>query len=159
MARWRRSESQVQDDIAAQSKVCCVCEERKPFDEFYNLKNKSDGKSYRCKVCDGIAREKHRKKNKEKVQGLSRIQNLQNKYGLRESEYQAMMDDQRGCCKICGESLINPDGPKQQMCVDHDHNTGKVRGLLCTNCNSLLGQAKDSIDNLKRAIKYLKENT
>jgi hypothetical protein len=56
-------------------------------------------------------------------------------------------------CKICGkpETAIN----KKYLCIDHDHGTLKVRGLLCDNCNKGLGCFKDDIEALKKAIEYL----
>lgn len=62
---------------------------------------------------------------------------------------------QDGRCWICG--LAQEDN-KMALCVDHNHTTGKVRGLLCQVCNKALGNFKDSIELLERAITYLKEN-
>jgi hypothetical protein len=59
---------------------------------------------------------------------------------------------QKGRCAICG---IHQADLKRALCLDHDHKTGKVRGLLCYNCNFLIGNAKDNIGTLQRAIKYL----
>lgn len=70
--------------------------------------------------------------------------------GLSPADYQAMLDEQGGVCAICGD----PPGV-QALAVDHDHATGYVRGLLCTNCNHLLGKAKDNRTVLEAAIAYL----
>lgn len=66
---------------------------------------------------------------------------------------------QDGSCVIClGENKVKYKDEKETFfCIDHDHFTGKVRGLLCVQCNAALGQFKESIDNLERAIKYLKK--
>lgn len=69
------------------------------------------------------------------------------------SEYNRMLGVQNGLCKICG--MIN-DG--KSLCVDHCHKTGKIRGLLCANCNSGIGMMKDSPDILRNAIDYLVNN-
>lgn len=64
-----------------------------------------------------------------------------------------MLEAQGGCCAICKA----PKGNK--LCVDHDHRTGKVRGLLCSNCNAGLGMFKDSEDLLQSAKGYLNNRT
>ena len=69
-------------------------------------------------------------------------------YGLTQDEYELMVSLRFGKCDICG--VVPP-----KLFIDHDHGTGEVRGLLCSPCNTSLGGFKDSIDNLKAAIKYL----
>jgi hypothetical protein len=74
------------------------------------------------------------------------------KYGLTEEEYKGLFNKQENKCAICGcEFNKNNKG-----FVDHSHVTNKVRGLLCTKCNTLLGMANDNIEILEKAIKYLK---
>jgi len=75
-------------------------------------------------------------------------------YNLTLEEYDQMFKDQNGCCKICNTSQTKL---KKILCVDHDHKTGLVRGLLCHNCNRMLGSAKDSKEVLLNAIEYLKQ--
>lgn len=77
------------------------------------------------------------------------------KYGITEEEYQQMVVKQQGVCKICNNPPVKF---KPVLYVDHDHETGKVRGLLCHFCNAGIGMLKDSPALLKRAIKYLKSN-
>ena len=67
--------------------------------------------------------------------------------------WRQLFDKQAGCCAICGKHQANL---KQTMNVDHNHKTGKIRGLLCHNCNLLLGFAEENIQTLKNAINYLK---
>jgi hypothetical protein len=94
---------------------------------------------------------KWRKQNKEKYQGQWLRSNIK-KLGvdITESEYYEMVDDQNGVCLICRK----PD-PKGRLCIDHDHDTMKVRGLLCRNCNLALGNFKDDPLLLERAALYL----
>jgi len=73
------------------------------------------------------------------------------KYNLTEGEFYELFDKQDGRCAICHVEMDKP-------CVDHDHKTGRVRGLLCTQCNTGLGMFKDSIRNLASAIVYLEDN-
>ena len=77
---------------------------------------------------------------------------LKTKYGLTRKQYEQMLVDQRHGCAICA----SPDpGGRGEFHVDHDHVTRRVRGLLCTNCNSMLGRAKDSPSVLRHAADYL----
>lgn len=79
--------------------------------------------------------------------------NLRAKYGISLVEYQKMVLDHGGVCAICHEP--NYDG--RRLVVDHCHDTGKVRGLLCNACNGGIGLLKDSVLRLESAINYLKE--
>lgn len=65
--------------------------------------------------------------------------------------YDQLFEKQQGLCAICKKE------DNIRLCVDHDHVTGKVRGLLCKNCNGLLGYAHDSVDALQNAIDYLRQ--
>ena len=76
------------------------------------------------------------------------------KYGITLDEYKDMLTIQFSGCTLCGKTIIENG---KLLAVDHDHNTGKVRGLLCTNCNIMLGLAKDNLELLKKAIKYLSQ--
>lgn len=69
-------------------------------------------------------------------------------YGISPSTYNFLMETQKGKCMICRNDMIKP-------CVDHNHVTGKVRALLCPQCNSGLGFFKENIVSLENAIKYL----
>jgi len=73
-------------------------------------------------------------------------------YGLSETEYYTMMKEQNHSCKICKK---HKSDFARGLAVDHDHITGKIRGLLCKNCNVALGEIKDNIETLKRMINYL----
>lgn len=77
------------------------------------------------------------------------------------SNFKALVEAQSNLCKICNQPetcLYNKQpGKVRDLCVDHCHKTGKVRGLLCDSCNVLLGRAKDSVEICLRAAKYLEE--
>jgi len=85
---------------------------------------------------------------------------LKRKYGITLEQYEVMHDEQNGVCKICGnpETRKNPytDMPSR-MPVDHCHETGKIRGLLCTDCNVGIGKLNDDIKLLEKAIEYLRK--
>ena len=75
------------------------------------------------------------------------------------SRCQEMVEKQGDRCAICGTSeKRNARGKKRYWSVDHDHETGKIRALLCQKCNALIGLAQDDIAVLERAIAYLKEH-
>ncbi len=77
---------------------------------------------------------------------------LGKKYGVTPEDYAALMVAQDGRCAIC---LTSDPSPWDQLSVDHDHKTGRVRGLLCMKCNSCLGYVQDSPDLLRKAVRYL----
>jgi hypothetical protein len=83
--------------------------------------------------------------------------NLQKKYGLSLVERQALIKASKYMCPICKIPYCETDSLKLWP-IDHDHETGKIRNVLCVSCNSGLGMFKDSIDNLKNAIKYLNKH-
>src|SRR5438132_979207 len=87
--------------------------------------------------------------NKDKI----RQQHITTNYGLSGSDVQQMVSHQLGVCAICESTLII--GGKSGMHVDHDHSTGKVRGLLCMSCNRGLGGFRDNPESLRAAIRYL----
>ncbi|MGH7383314.1 MAG: endonuclease VII domain-containing protein [Candidatus Methylomirabilales bacterium] len=102
-----------------------------------------------------------RDKNREKLRadnarwrrensGRLREYRLKSIWGMTAEEYRSLFDLQNGLCAICRE----PPGD-QSLAVDHDHNTGKVRGLLCKNCNLGIGNFRDDAQLLISAIEYL----
>ncbi len=130
----------------------------------YNLKHREEN-AERTRVYNKLHPEKRKaekkrynEKNKEKVKlwcKKSRLKNrLKSIYKITKEEYDIMLIQQNGKCYICEEEDINTRNKK--LVVDHDHNTGKVRGLLCYSCNIGLGFFHDNIEHLSNAIKYLK---
>ena len=97
-------------------------------------------------------------KNKERQLQSQQKRNRKEWYGLEHDDYLKLLEDQHHVCAICGnvETARNPSGKIKPLSVDHCHKTGKVRGLLCRACNTLLGNAKDDVDVLISAISYLK---
>ena len=81
---------------------------------------------------------------------------LSSKYRITEQRYFEILEKQIGLCAICGNDSPGRKGSKN-FAVDHDHTTKGVRGLLCHPCNVMLGLAKDNIEILETAIKYLKD--
>lgn len=86
---------------------------------------------------------------------------LRKNYGIGREDYERMLLEQNYKCKICDGPgfLMNPKTHRTKLVVDHCHETGIVRGLLCHNCNRALGLLKDSIKTMQRAISYLEGAT
>ena len=123
-------------------RICTVCKKDLKANKFHVRKN---GRLYsNCKLCAN----KRSRKNTKKYNLARR--------GLTLEDFYVMGEKQGWLCEICGkpETVFNKHGLRS-LCVDHDHTTGEVRGLLCTQCNHLLGNAKDDIRILTKAIEYL----
>ena len=82
----------------------------------------------------------------------TRAYNLNKKYKITPLQYRQIFLAQDRVCKVCGKSS------KGTLHVDHDHVSGKIRGLLCSKCNTMLGLSDESIETLNKAIQYIKEN-
>ena len=91
----------------------------------------------------------------------SRHYGYQRYYGITAEDFAKMFTKQGGKCAICGqpETSLDKNGNVRILAVDHCHTSGAVRELLCYACNSMLGQARDSIDTLAAGIEYLKRHS
>lgn len=99
-----------------------------------------------CDECGGLDESAGRRK---------RIRHLTHRYGLSITEYDAMLERCGGRCEACGE-FPSGDTPRQRILhVDHDHATGRIRGLICYRCNQALGYAGEDLTRLRRLIIYL----
>ncbi len=117
---------------------------------------KACAENYQNKKQEYKDRSKKRREEKpEKVALKKREWYLQNTFNITIDDYNNMFNAQNGCCDICKQHQSNFT---KRLFVDHCHTTGKVRGLLCSNCNSLLGHAKDNLDFLENAKQYLIKN-
>lgn len=94
-------------------------------------------------------------KNYEKVEAQKWKYYLRYKFGIEPKQYLQMVENQQGKCAICGyiapENAVRTD----KLYVDHNHTNGKVRGLLCMNCNSALGHFNEDLTILKKAVNYM----
>jgi|ERR1035437_1108597 hypothetical protein len=128
-------------------KICKKCKVEKPLTEYHVRPRKKflDGYESYCKPCHNL-RVKNWSNSPNGKASSKRIKLRQ--YGMTPEEYDAMYDIQNGCCSIC-------DKWYKVLCIDHNHITNKVRGLLCKACNLIIGNADDRIDTLYSAIEYL----
>lgn len=128
---------------------------RQSTEEYKETKNKARRMKY---ANDEEFRNKHRAQVKEwqETHKDKRIAQRLRKYGISFDDYQKLLEKQNGKCAICGSNIGDSVG--NRLYVDHNHKTGKVRGLLCSNCNFGIGSLKDSVEILKKAIEYLEDN-
>jgi hypothetical protein len=119
---------------------CNSCKEWKEGESF--------GKAHSyCKQCCRDRSNANYDLDKQRTYILKKI------FGIAPEEYNRMLIEQKFCCYICHTPQEELD---RSLAVDHDHKTGKVRGLLCGNCNRFLGQIDDSIETVERMLEYLK---
>lgn len=79
--------------------------------------------------------------------------------GFTERDYKRLFQQQKGCCLICSQKETSKSkGKVTRLAVDHDHTTGKIRGLLCRRCNRAIGLFEDSPELLFNALHYLEEH-
>lgn len=136
-------------------KTCPVCKIPKDVAEFHKNRHHKDGCAYACKSCTSEKKKKSWRENPE----AGRIRNRRFWYGIEDTEYQAALQAQDGKCAIChkpfyvGPPLVGKRG--DQPHIDHCHETGTFRGLLCGPCNIGIGNLQDSIELLHSAASYL----
>lgn len=149
-------------------KFCNGCKEYRSKGDFNTDKTSKDGKGYRCRPC----RKKYRRReevkartsaynkkyaldNPELMKQKDRKNMLKRFWNMSVKEYETLSNKQNGTCALCDKTESNPH---KRLCIDHDHKTGKIRGLLCDNHNRAMGLFKDSIEDLEKAIEYLKKH-
>lgn len=121
---------------------CIDCKQTKPAEEFPRNRSRRGGLHCYCKQC-------HNRRGRESKRRLggSRRYHLKRRYGLSLEDFDDLLERQGGVCAVCKEA------PPTE--VDHDHDTGEVRGLLCSPCNGAVGLFGDDPDVIRRAIAYL----
>ena len=136
-------------------RVCKTCGVEKPVSEYHKRWGYKDGIRPHCMECrQAQERESfHRNKYKRPYSyEYDKDKKLKKSYGISYAEYVRMLEAQNGMCAICG---TDDTGKRKAFHVDHCHETGEVRGLLCGNCNSGIGNLRDDVGLLQRAIEYL----
>jgi hypothetical protein len=158
---------------------CSKCGERKSLDQYYRAAGTRDGHRSECKACNAAASAARYKRDPQatidrvtrwqlenperlrqyrkayrqrpEVKAKDRAGHLRRTFGISSEEYDELLDAQDGGCAICGKA------PRagSSLHVDHDHGTGRVRALLCFDCNAGLGKFGDDHRRLQAAIGYL----
>ena len=134
------------------TKQCTKCKETKDKKDFSRKKHTKSGLDSWCRKCHDISTTAWRKKNKIRDAAKHKDYILRKDFGITLEEYNIMLKQQDNKCLIC-KTIKCKSG--RAFAVDHDHITNKIRGLLCSNCNHLLGKAQDDVEILSEAIKYL----
>ena len=120
-------------ECVAVSNRCYTCKEYKDHSEFNKDSTAPGGLSGRCRTC-------------------SHAHSVELRYKLPADKYKKMLADQGNVCAIC---LQPPPENRPNLCVDHCHSTGRVRALLCSNCNSAIGHLRDNVPVILRAADYV----
>lgn len=147
------------------TKACAKCSEVKDAAEFYTRKRDGKLSSY-CKPCHtgsaaawNAANKDHRREYNKQWAARNperrRASKIKSTYGLDKEAHAALRGSQNGCCAACAEPL---QGGRREA-VDHHHETGVVRGILCCWCNKALGHARESTDRLRALAAYLETNS
>jgi hypothetical protein len=160
-------------------KRCRVCGEVKPLEDFYRAAGMADGYRHDCKACNLAAKKRRYEANPQLA--IERVQRWRDEhperfaayqaeyrnrpqrkramrdlhyratYGLSADDVDAMLEAQGGGCAICG---VRPER-LASLHVDHCHGSGRIRGLLCLNCNQGIGKLGEDPERLRRAAEYL----
>lgn len=135
------------------TKVCSACGIEKPLDQYNKRAASKDGLNGWCRPCVNAKSMEWYRNNRERARKNHREWTLRTSYGIGEAEFQERLQAQGGKCALC--SLAFAQVGTRNLCVDHDHVTGEVRGLLCRLCNRSIAQLGDSAEGLRRALAYM----
>lgn len=153
-------------------KLCYVCKQVKSV-ELFSYANNSTGEDNRAAYCmdcssrltprekTAIVTKLWRIRHRERHVKAHKNQSLIKAYGISYEEYEILLQNQSGVCAVCGEppsSITAKTGETRALCVDHDHQTRKVRALLCHSCNTLLGHIEANPQRIQLLLTYLKEH-
>lgn len=146
-------------------KICNRCKKLKPENEFHKHKQCPDGLQYTCISCRKIIDNKFKDDKKEydkeyyikyrrteEVKKENKNRELKRIYNISIDQYNEIFNKQNGCCAICG---IHQSRFSKKLCVDHNHSTGEVRGLLCPKCNITLGYIESKVGIVELCKIYL----
>jgi len=163
-------------------KRCKKCGELKPLEEFYRATGMRDGRRNDCIPCNLAASkarnaanpfpnrerarrwieenpERYREKQRRYVESgrkaeWSRNSYLKRTFGMTQTDYEAMLESQGGGCALCHR----PPSRKISLHIDHDHKTGRIRGLLCGSCNNGIGLLQEDEEVLLRALDHVRSD-
>jgi hypothetical protein len=121
---------------------CSKCREYKPSSEFNKNKQQRSGLSYACRACMRVDVRKY---------------NLPAKYGITAAQFAEKLLAQGGKCACCDIQFQVEGRKANRPCVDHNHETGQVRDLLCGKCNLAAGNVNDSLERAKQLVAYLQK--
>lgn len=162
--------------MRAEGRECAGCRNFKPWDQFYKQERGQNGRRSRCKTCESARHTRYVAANRDKVNAkrkqsqsapevrarLAQRQREKRKqdperfrahdrkklYGIGRAEWERLLQEQGGRCAICFREA--------PMAVDHCHQTGKIRGLLCRPCNCAIGLFHEDTERMTQAVAYLR---
>ena len=144
-------------------KRCTRCKEVRPASEFgRSSAATATGLTPQCLQCRRELVRDWRERNPRKRQAYRQLVKTKERaqaHGLTEAQYRQLLDSQGGVCAICGQPerrTRKSTGVRLSLAVDHCHKTGRIRGLLCGDCNYALGILDDDIERLESAVEYLR---
>jgi hypothetical protein len=148
-----------------------ILERQKRYNDTHQKERSTYGKAYRDEHKEEIAESKKQYYENNKEQRIQYNKQYHNshkettrkrsrkrtiiKHGVTPEQHTEIFNKQQGCCMICGR---HQSELKLALAIDHDHTTGKIRGLLCGKCNRGIGYLNDDVNLLLKAIEYLKNN-
>jgi len=155
--------------MEVETKICAKCGGEKPLDDFWAHPTGKYGRRPRCKEC--VRKENHERylerlaENPDYYKVKSRTWasrcyesyrkwDLKKKFGISEEDYIRILTSQNGVCGLCGQPM--DEGKK--LAVDHDHNTGEIRGILHNRCNMAIGLLLESPEICRKAAVYLEKH-
>jgi hypothetical protein len=128
------------------TKICNLCKQEKKVSLFSVDTRSRSGYQTRCKECQSAV--------KKEMASYYRGKHLEYKYGITHEDYEEMLKQQNHKCSICGIDEVHAENSR--LCVDHNHETEKLRGLLCKKCNQAIGLFQDNADFCEAAGRYLR---
>lgn len=157
------------------TKTCSTCYEEKPVAEFGRQSVRPDGLNITCKLCmrerslqryqDPEVRRKSRESGarwRERNPDADADKTLRRKYGITLVDYNKLFEAQGGVCALCkkGETTkrMKKGEGRERLAVDHCHDTGRVRGLLCFKCNTAIGSLGDTEEDAQKVVEYLNKS-
>lgn len=139
-------------------KLCRRCRKSKPLSEFVRWHKSKDGRAHWCRSCCSDWRREDMANDPVGRRMKRRRAYLRKVYGISIETFDAILSTQGNSCAICRTELHHDTMRSlKHVCVDHDHVTGAVRGILCRNCNSGIGQLRDDLRVVEAAARYLRE--
>jgi Recombination endonuclease VII len=140
------------------------CGKEYEFNEDNFVKNSKGSLIKLCRSCNNEYLKDYAEKNKEKYIKIKRDRHLKNTYGISLTEYDSLLESQNKVCKICAkeESIGRGSKKERNLSVDHCHKSSIIRGLVCNDCNTRIGQVEFFIDNpdcLRKILSHIGANT
>lgn len=134
------------------TKVCTICQKRLPIEKFGKRVPNKDGYDSWCIKCDREYRKKYQTRYYKENRRSELSRALVRYYGITMDDKERMLIEQDYKCSICGKEL---ELFGRDTHVDHSHDTGEIRSILCNSCNSMIGHAKEDRNILLKAVEYL----